>query len=54
MPFQAALRIDKSDMSLFNMDVSEPFTVSKSAAVFAITGDSAFVWDTPDVTPLSR
>jgi len=36
------------------MDVRELFTVSKFAAVFAITADSAFVWATPDVTPLSR
>jgi hypothetical protein len=54
MPFQAELSIDSSDMSLFNMDVSELFTVSKLAAAFAIAADSAFVWATPDVTPLSR
>jgi hypothetical protein len=36
------------------MDVSELFTVSNFAAVLTITADSACVWDTPDVTPLSR
>jgi hypothetical protein len=41
-------------MRLFNMDVSELFTVSNFAAVLAITADSACVWATPDVTPLSR
>jgi hypothetical protein len=40
-------------MSLFSMDVSELFTVSKFAAVLAITADCACVWATPDVTPFS-
>jgi hypothetical protein len=54
MPFQAELSIDSSDMRLFNMDVTELFTVSNFAAVLAITADCACVWATPDVTPLSR
>ena len=53
-PTHAVCRTDNSDMSVFNMDVRLPLTLSNLPAVLAITADSASVWATPDVTPLPR
>src|SRR4051794_21766388 len=53
-PFHVVLSTDSSDMSVLSIVCSESLTCSNFAAVLAITADSACVWATPDVTPLSR